>query len=223
MSEVDIHSDDYDYIFKLVLVGDSGVGKSCLLKRYQSNEFSSDNKPTIGVEFIAKRIEMPADTKNKEGKIVKAQIWDTAGQERFRAITSAYYRGALGAIICYDISKRKTFDNISLWLSEMRNNCEPVSVMLVGTKTDLAHLREVTTEEAVRLAEQENLLFLETSAQSSVNVELAFEDVVRRIYHQVHKELEDNDKATHNQIPGRRASILPTSVPENSKKENCCK
>jgi len=101
--------DDYDYLFKVVIIGDSGVGKSNLLSRFTRNEFHLDSKSTIGVEFATRSIQ-------HDGKIIKAQIWDTAGQERYRAITSAYYRGAVGALLVYDISKRLTFENVERWL-----------------------------------------------------------------------------------------------------------
>ena len=105
--------DDYDYLFKVVLIGDSGVGKSNLLSRFTRNEFSLESKSTIGVEFATRSM-------NVDGKTIKAQIWDTAGQERFRAVTSAYYRGAVGALIVYDITRGHTFDNVARWLEELR-------------------------------------------------------------------------------------------------------
>jgi len=112
---------EYDYLFKVVLIGDSGVGKSNLLSRFTRNEFSLDSKSTIGVEFATKSIVA-------EGKTIKAQIWDTAGQERYRAITSAYYRGAVGALLVYDISKHATFENVERWLKELRDHAEAGAV-----------------------------------------------------------------------------------------------
>jgi len=185
--------DDFDYIFKIVLAGDSGVGKSCLLSRYARNEFTLETKPTIGVEFLTKIVEMPNEDPGEKPKCVKAQIWDTAGQERFRAITSAYYRGALGVVVCYDITKRKSFENVPLWLNEMKANCEPVATMLVGTKTDLQYQREVSTDEAVEYAQREHMLFMETSAQSAYNVEEAFNEVTRTIFQHVHKSVTNDD------------------------------
>ena len=132
--------EEYDYLFKVVLIGDSGVGKSNLLSRFTRNEFNLESKSTIGVEFATKSI-------NVDGKVVKAQIWDTAGQERYRAITSAYYRGAVGALLVYDISKHITFENVERWLKELRDHAEPnIVVMLVGNKSDLRHRRTVPTE-----------------------------------------------------------------------------
>ena len=127
--------EEYDYLFKVVLIGDSGVGKSNLLSRFTRNEFNLESKSTIGVEFATKSI-------TAEGKTIKAQIWDTAGQERYRAITSAYYRGAVGALLVYDISKQGTFQNVERWLKELRDHAERnIVVMLVGNKSDLKQVR----------------------------------------------------------------------------------
>jgi len=125
----------------VVLIGDSGVGKSNLLTRFTRDEFKSDSKSTIGVEFATQTIQV--DKKN-----IKAQIWDTAGQERYRAITSAYYRGAVGALLVYDITKEQTFESVkTMWLEELRANADDnIIIMLVGNKKDLGHLRAVTTE-----------------------------------------------------------------------------
>ena len=107
--------DEYDYLFKVVLIGDSGVGKSNLLSRFTRNEFNLESKSTIGVEFATRSIQV-------DNKTIKAQIWDTAGQERYRAITSAYYRGAVGALLVYDIAKHLTYENVERWLKELRDH-----------------------------------------------------------------------------------------------------
>jgi len=169
--------EEYDYLYKVVLIGDSGVGKSNLLSRFTRNEFNLETKSTIGVEFATRSIQT-------EGKTIKAQIWDTAGQERYRAITSAYYRGAVGALLVYDISKHATFKNVERWLQELRENADRnIVIMLVGNKSDLRHLREVPTEEAKEFAEKNKLSFIETSALDSSNVELAFQNILTEIYH----------------------------------------
>jgi Ras-related protein Rab-11A len=130
----------------VVLIGDSGVGKSNLLSRFTRNEFNLDSKSTIGVEFATRSIQV--DTKT-----IKAQIWDTAGQERYRAITSAYYRGAVGALLVYDISKHQTYENVNRWLKELRDHADSnIVIMLVGNKSDLRHLRAVPTEDAKAFA-----------------------------------------------------------------------
>ncbi|PIA49580.1 hypothetical protein AQUCO_01300400v1 [Aquilegia coerulea] len=165
-----------DYLFKIVLIGDSSVGKSNLLARFAKNEFYPNSKSTIGVEFQTQKIDIG-------GKEVKAQIWDTAGQERFRAVTSAYYRGAVGALIVYDISRRQTFDSIGRWLNELHSHSDMnVVTILIGNKSDLKDAREVPTTEGKALAESQNLFFMETSALDSTNVSAAFQTVVKEIY-----------------------------------------
>lgn len=161
----------------VVLIGDSGVGKSNLLSRFTRNEFSLETKTTIGVEFATRSIQC-------EGKITKAQIWDTAGQERYRAITSAYYRAAVGALLVYAINSRTSFKNIERWLAELRENADrSIVIMLVGNKSDLKHLREVPTEEAAEFAQKNGLLFMETSALDGEKVEDAFQQLITTIYH----------------------------------------
>jgi small GTP-binding protein len=156
----------------VVLIGDSGVGKSNLLSRFTRGEFNLETKSTIGVEFATRSIVA-------DGKTIKAQIWDTAGQERYRAITSAYYRGAVGALLVYDISKQQTFKNVERWLTELRENAAAnIVIMLVGNKADLRHLREVPTEPAKEYAEKNSLSFIETSALDATNVELAFQNIL---------------------------------------------
>lgn len=168
--------DEYDYLFKVVLIGDSGVGKSNLLSRFTRNEFNLESKSTIGVEFATRSIQV-------DGKTIKAQIWDTAGQERYRAITSAYYRGAVGALLVYDIAKHLTYENVERWLKELRDHADNnIVIMLVGNKSDLRHLRAVPTDEAKAFAEKNNLSFIETSALDSTNVETAFQNILTEIY-----------------------------------------
>ncbi|KAK1386659.1 RAB GTPase-like [Heracleum sosnowskyi] len=165
-----------DYVFKIVLIGDSAVGKSQLLARFSRNEFSLDSKATIGVEFQTKTLLV-------DNKTVKAQIWDTAGQERYRAVTSAYYRGAVGAMLVYDITKRQTFDHMARWLEELRSHADKnIIIMLIGNKSDLKSLRAVPTEDAQEFAERENLYFMETSALEATNVESAFLNALKEIY-----------------------------------------
>jgi Ras-related protein Rab-11A len=173
--------EEYDYLFKVVLIGDSGVGKSNLLSRFTRNEFCLESKSTIGVEFATRTLQV-------EGRTIKAQIWDTAGQERYRAITSAYYRGALGALLVYDTTKPTTFENVSRWLKELRDHADSnIVIMLIGNKTDLKHLRAVATEDAQSFAEKEGLSFVETSALEATNVENAFTTILAEIYRIISK------------------------------------
>ncbi|XP_062206870.1 ras-related protein RIC2-like [Phragmites australis] len=177
--------DDYDYLFKVVLIGDSGVGKSNLLTRFTKNEFCLESKSTIGVEFATRSLQV-------DGKVVKAQIWDTAGQERYRAITSAYYRGAVGVLLVYDVTRRTTFDNVERWLKELRDHTDPsVIVMLIGNKSDLRHLVAVSTEDGKEFAEAESLYFMETSALDATNVDNAFSEVLTQLYQIVRRKTVD--------------------------------
>ncbi|KAH1079836.1 hypothetical protein AAZX31_05G229900 [Glycine max] len=172
----DAFDEECDYLFKAVLIGDSGVGKSNMLSRFAKDEFRLDSKPTIGVEFAYRNIRVG-------DKLIKAQIWDTAGQERFRAITSSYYRGALGAMLVYDISMRSSYENVSKWLLELREfGGEDMVVVLVGNKCDLDESREVEKEEGKGFAETEGLCFMETSALKNLNVEEVFLQMITRIY-----------------------------------------
>uniref|UniRef100_A0A4W4HQ08 Ras-related protein Rab-25 n=1 Tax=Electrophorus electricus TaxID=8005 RepID=A0A4W4HQ08_ELEEL len=169
----------YNFVFKVVLIGESGVGKSNLLSRFTKNEFNHDSRTTIGVEFSTRTVEMNTVS-------IKAQIWDTAGLERYRAITSAYYRGAVGALLVYDITKHLTYESVERWLKELYNYADPhIVVMLVGNKSDLAFQRTVPTEEAKHFAGNRDLLFMETSALDSTNVESAFNEVLAAIHNKV--------------------------------------
>ncbi|KAK4440524.1 Ras-related protein RABA5b [Sesamum alatum] len=176
-----------EYLFKIVVIGDSAVGKSNLLSRFARDEFDHNSKATIGVEFQTQVVEL-------DGKEIKAQVWDTAGQERFRAVTSAYYRGAVGALIVYDISRKSTFESIKRWLDELNIHCDTtVARMLVGNKCDLENIREVSVDEGKGLAEEEGLFFIETSALDSTNVNKAFEIVIREIYDKVSRKILNSD------------------------------
>jgi len=207
--------DAYDYLFKIVLIGDSGVGKSNLLSRFTRSEFNLESKSTIGVEFATRSIQV-------DGKITKAQIWDTAGQERYRAITSAYYRGAVGALLVYDIAKHLTFENIERWLRELRDHADQnIVIMIVGNKSDLRHLRAVPTEEAKEFAEKHRLSFIETSALDSTNVETAFRSILTDIYHIVsQKAIADPDQPVVTARPGIKLQTTENQAAPT--KKACC-
>uniref|UniRef100_A0A665TKM5 Ras-related protein Rab-25 n=1 Tax=Echeneis naucrates TaxID=173247 RepID=A0A665TKM5_ECHNA len=183
--------DEYDYLFKVVLIGDSGVGKSNLLSRFTRNEFNLESKSTIGVEFATRSIQV-------DGKTIKAQIWDTAGQERYRAITSAYYRGAVGALLVYDIAKHLTYENVERWLKELRDHADNnIVIMLVGNKSDLRHLRAVPTDEA-----------------------RAFAEIYRIV-----SQRQISDRSAHDDSPGNNVvdiSVPPTMDGHRGNKLPCC-
>ncbi|PSS05636.1 Ras-related protein [Actinidia chinensis var. chinensis] len=209
--------DEYDYLFKLVLIGDSGVGKSNLLSRFTRNEFNLESKSTIGVEFATKSLKI-------DGKVIKAQIWDTAGQERYRAITSAYYRGAVGALLVYDVTRHTTFENVMRWLKELRDHTDPnIVLMLIGNKSDLRHLVAVSTDDGKALAERESLYFMETSALEATNVESAFTELLTQIYRIVSKRaVEAGVEGAASAIPSKGQTINVKDDVSAWKKIGCC-
>jgi Ras-related protein Rab-1A len=159
---------EYDYLFKLLLIGDSGVGKSCLLLRFADDSYLESYISTIGVDFKIRTVEL-------DGKTIKLQIWDTAGQERFRTITSSYYRGAHGIIVVYDVTDQESFNNVKQWLNEIdRYASESVNKLLVGNKSDLTAKKVVDYQTAKAFADEIGIPFLETSAKNATNVEQAF-------------------------------------------------
>jgi len=161
-------SSEYDYLFKLLLIGDSGVGKSCLLLRFADDTYTESYISTIGVDFKIRTIDL-------DGKTIKLQIWDTAGQERFRTITSSYYRGAHGIIVVYDVTDLESFNNVRQWIHEIeRFASENVNKLLVGNKCDLVSKKAVDHDTAKEFAVSMDMPFLETSAKNSQNVEQAF-------------------------------------------------
>lgn len=214
----DDYSYDYEYLYKIVLIGDSGVGKSNLLSRFTRDEFNLESRSTIGVEFATRTLEI-------DGKRVKAQIWDTAGQERYRAITSAYYRGAVGALIVYDISKTESYESVSRWLKELKDHADAnIVIELVGNKSDLDHLRAVPTDEAKSFATENSLLFTEASALSSDNVDLSFHQLLRNIYEMISKHQLDTNENTAAK-PRGGPTILLTPAPQDKKRKSnssCC-
>jgi Ras-related protein Rab-11A len=225
--------EDYDLLFKVVLVGSSGAGKSNILSRYCRNEFSQSTKSTIGVEFATKSITLPipeVDPSRKHTHIIKTQIWDTAGQERYRAISSAYYRGAVAAILVYDITNADSYLSISQWLKEIRdhNNDPHLIIMLVGNKCDLTHLRAVPTHEAEAFAKENNLFFIEASALLSTNINEAFNIILKECHSKFiqRQTLPSSDSTLQtttiklNSLP-HSSHLLPTSQP-SSKDKACC-
>ncbi|KAF9432677.1 Ras- protein Rab-11B [Entomortierella beljakovae] len=209
-------ADYYDYLFKIVLIGESGVGKTNILSRFTQNKFTLESKSTIGIEFAtAKSIDI-------DGKVIKAQIWDTAGQERYRAISVAFYRGAVGALLVYDISKMSSFQNLERWLSELREHADPnIVLILIGNKSDLRHLRAVGTEDGKVLAEKHNMLFLETSALEGTNVQEAFSELVAEIHKAVLTSTPIGDAAVVK--PGHGKNVIPGISPnDRESRRGCC-
>jgi len=176
---VSFYAGAYDYLIKLLLIGDSGVGKSCLLLRFSDDSFTPSFITTIGIDFKIRTIEL-------DGKRIKLQIWDTAGQERFRTITTAYYRGAMGILLVYDVTDEKSFGNIRIWIRNIEQHAtENVNKMLIGNKCDMVDKKVIDTAKGKALADEFNIKFLETSAKTGAGVEEAFitlaKDIKKRL------------------------------------------
>lgn len=195
---------EYDYLFKLLLIGNAGVGKSALLNRFADDVYSENYISTIGVDFKIKTIEL-------EGKIVKLQIWDTAGQERFRTITSSYYRGAHGIVMAFDLTDQHSFADLNMWKGEIeRYASNPVSRLLVGCKADLEHKRLVSYDDAKAYADSEGIPYIESSAKKSINIDQTFytlaEQIKRIIIHDNKKPEIDTQKKV--KLDGEKVSRM---------------
>merc|ERR1711988_820683 len=197
----------YDYLFKYILVGDSSVGKSCLLAQYLDQRFNTEHDLTIGVEFGAK-------TTTVNGKRCKLQIWDTAGQEAFRSITRSYFRGAAVALLVYDITRRDTFNHLTTWLEDARQHSNSnMVIMLIGNKSDLEARRDVKKEEGEAFAREHGLIFMETSAKTAANVEEAFINTAKEIYQKIQEGVFDINNEANGIKIGPQHSPSNPSVP----------
>ena len=204
---------DYNYLFKILILGDSFVGKTNMLKRFLNNEFDMNTKETVGVEFGSKNFIFG------ENDIIKAQIWDTAGQERYRSVTKAYYKGAKGALLVYDITRKSTFENIDNWLIDLRTNADKdILIVLIGNKSDLLDNREVSSEDAQTKAEQYNIAFMETSAKSGDNISKAFTELVEQIYKTNISNLQSDVQIKDNKEDG----VNLNKEEKKTKKNSCC-
>ena len=199
-------------LFKSVLIGDSFVGKNNIMSKYLMNEFHEDSKATVGVEFGAKKFDI-------EGKSVKAQIWDTAGQERYKSITTTYYKGAKGALVVYDITRKETFDSVDRWISEVLNSGDKnMTMLLIGNKCDLDNQRQVTKEQGEEKAKAFKVAFLETSASSGENLDVAFEMIMKEVYSKCKNELDEEDRMEEMQI-GKEIDLTKEKKVD---KKKCC-
>lgn len=204
----------YSYLFKYIIIGDTGVGKSCLLLQFTDKRFQPVHDLTIGVEFGARLITI-------DNQQIKLQIWDTAGQESFRSITRSYYRDAAGALLVYDITRRDSFLHLTRWLEEARQNGNPnMTVMLIGNKSDLEHRRAVSTKEGEAFAQQNGLVFLETSAKTASNVESAFLKTAECVYSKIKEGIYDPSREGN----GVKLGVMASSgTPKaSSAKAGCC-
>ena len=200
-----------EMIFKILIIGDSTTGKTNILSKYLHNKFDKSSKATIGVELGRKTYTI----KNNK---VEAQIWDTAGQERYRSMTKAYYKGALGALIVYDITKKETFDNIENWIADLRNSADKkATIILVGNKNDLEEERKVSKDIGESKAKEFGFAFLETSALNGSNIELAFQTLIEEVYKRHHKEFESSANV---EIP--KGQTIKLEEDEDKKNPKCC-
>jgi len=205
------NSKPFDHLIKLLIIGDSGVGKSCLLLRFTDDTFTPSFITTIGIDFKIRNIEL-------DGKRIKLQIWDTAGQERFRTITTAYYRGAMGIMLAYDVTDMRTFDNIRNWMKSIEQHAsESVDRILVGNKCDLNEKRVVSVEMGKSLADEYSIKFFECSAKNSVNVEEAFISLARDIK----KRLIDKPGSESTTGTGTSGTVKPGQSTATSERK-CC-
>jgi len=202
----------YDYLLKLLLIGDSGVGKSCLLLRFSDDSFTPSFITTIGIDFKIRTIEL-------DGKRIKLQIWDTAGQERFRTITTAYYRGAMGILLVYDVTDERSFKNIRNWFSNIEQHAsEGVNKILIGNKCDWVEKKAITKEQGQALADEFGIKFLETSAKANINVEEAFFTLARDIK----KRLIDTHAQEQQNSQNHKRLELDNKNPKSSSGSSCC-
>ena len=164
-----------EFLYKILLLGDSSVGKTCFLMRYTDNTFQEIHMSTIGLDYKLKNVQLD------DGKMVKIQIWDTAGQDRFRSITKNYYKGAHGIILIYDITNQKTFENVKNWINQIKEEVSnKVTIILVGNKIDDEDHRVVSTEQGEKMAKDFGLMFFECSAKSGVNIDSTFNELVKK-------------------------------------------
>lgn len=211
-------AEDFDFLFKIILIGDSGVGKSNLISRFTTGAFQFDSKATIGVEFAHKTLII-------DEKTIKLQIWDTGGQERYRAITSAYYRGAYGALLVYDTTKNSSFENVSRWMKELKEYAgRDLIVMLIGNKNDLKQSKSVTTEQAVGYAQRHGLALIEISALAGTGVQLAFERLANDIYQLNVRNAELSGRASTLGVFKKVATEETVRLTERAenRKQQCC-
>ena len=212
---------DYAYLMKYIIIGDTGVGKSCLLLQFTDERFQPVHDLTIGVEFGTRTVQVAR-------KKLKLHIWDTAGQENFRSITRSYYRGAAGALLVYDITRRDTFAHLASWLEDARSHANgQMTIMLIGNKCDLEHRRAVSTAEGEAFAAEHGLIFMETSAKTAHNVQTAFTATAEQIYGKIEAGALDVTNESYGVRVGSRSLSEPSSNIRLSEgaaapKSTCC-
>ena len=207
-------TDVYEQLYKIIIIGSSGVGKTNILSRYLHNEFCENTKSTIGVEFGSKRIMM-------ENTLIKLQIWDTAGEERYHSITSHYYKGAKGCFIVYDITNQKSFDDVIKWYEDIKpSGDKDISIVLIGNKCDLEKNRKIKAEMGKNRAKEKNCAFYETSALNNTGIDEVFNNICEVIYNKMKNEKKDDDDDI--EIVKGEDKIVNIEV-QNKTEKKCCK
>ncbi len=204
--------EEYEMMIKVILIGDSGVGKTNIMSKYLKNQFMENSKATVGVEFGSKLF-------NHEGHKIKAQIWDTAGQEKYKAITGAYYKGSKGAFVVYDITRKETFASVERWVNDLKSTSDPkLTIILIGNKNDMEDQRQVTKEQGEEKAKSFGCAFLETSALSGDNLDKAFTLMVKEIFEKFNSEStgeEEGDSV-------KKGEDIKLEKATENKKKSCC-
>ena len=204
--------EEYEMMIKVILIGDSGVGKTNIMSKYLKNQFMENSKATVGVEFGSKLF-------NHEGHKIKAQIWDTAGQEKYKAITGAYYKGSKGAFVVYDITRKETFVSVERWVNDLKSTSDPkLTIILIGNKNDMEDQRQVTKEQGEEKAKSFGCAFLETSALSGDNLDKAFTLMVKEIFEKFNSEStgeEEGDSV-------KKGEDIKLEKATENKKKSCC-
>lgn len=209
ITKIDLDSDYYNHLFRLIIIGDSGVGKTNIITRYAKNEFRLNLKATIGVEFCTKIMDI-------DGNIIKIQLWDTAGQERYRSLTSTYYKSSHGILVAYDITNYDSFLHVTNWIQEIYNNVgDDIPILLIGNKLDLEDKRIVSSDESINLAKKYNLEFIETSAMIGTNIQSGIDTLIKNIYNLHNKKNINNNNTKINNI-----KISNTKI--NKSNDKCC-
>ena len=212
IEETESNNQKESYKFKVVVVGDSGVGKTNLIKRFVSNEFKSDSKATVGVEFLSKNFII-------NGEIFKIEIWDTAGQERYKSITTAYYKGAKGAMIVYDVTNQTSFDNVDKWYNEIKEKASKnINLIVIGNKNDLIDKKIINSESSIEKAKSFGIAIMETSALDASNVKEAFYLILQEMYKSVKSMINNTEKKDNVEGSG----VQLNTDEKNKKKKKCC-
>ena len=187
-----------EFIYKILLLGDSSVGKTCFLMRYTDNTFQDIHMSTIGLDYKLKNVQL------ENGKMVKIQVWDTAGQDRFRSITKNYYKGAHGIVLIYDVTENKSFENVKNWMNQIKEEIsDKVTIVLVGNKIDDEEHRKVTTEQGESMAKEFGIMFFECSAKTGENIDGIFNDLVRKVVDNFSKSSDSGQKLKNKKKKGK--------------------